>query len=294
VRHGGITSERLLGLRETLGAVALLLGPAAAGTLIVLFDGSTVLWITAAASLAAALTTLLIPHRVGAIRADDRDAAPLTGGSWTQLKDGWRVLFNSGFLLAVTTLSVASAVVLSALQGLVLPVYFTLIERPGLLGFVLTALAAGLLVGGVVYTLAGARGRRRVWFLAGLVGMALGFALIASLASVWIVLIGAFVVGLSSGLFSSLIGVLMIERIPEQMRGRIMGTQNAVMTAAPPVGILAAAVLTESASVYVAAVVLTAVWLVAVVVGVVARSLRQLEPLVERPARREAEVLNDA
>lgn len=294
VRHGGITSERLVGLRETLGAVALLLGPAAAGTLIVLFDGSTVLWITAAASLAAALTTLLIPHRVGTIHADDRDAAPVTGNSWTQLRDGWRVLFGSRFLLAVTTISLAAAVVLAALQGLVLPVYFTLVERPGLLGFVLTALAAGLLLGGVVYTVAGARGRRRVWFTTGLAGTTLGFALVAPLASVWTVFVGAFVVGLSSGLFSSLTGVLMIERIPEQMRGRILGTQNAVMTAAPPVGIVAAAVLTEYASVYVAAGVLTAVWLVAVGVGAFARSLRHLEPSVQRPARDEAGVSSAA
>ena len=294
VRHGRIASERLLGLRETLGAVALLVGPAAAGTLIVLFDGATVLWITAGASFAAALTTLLIPHRVGAIRADDRDAAPLTGGSWMQLREGWRVLFHSRFLLAVTTLTVAAAVVLAALQGLVLPVYFTLVERPGMLGFVLSALAAGSLVGGLVYTVAGARGRRRTWFVTGLVGTTLGFALIAPLASVWMVLIGAFVVGLSSGLFSSLIGVLMIERVPEQMRGRILGTQNAVMTAAPPVGILAAAVLTEIVSVYVAAVVLTAVWLVAGIVGVCARSLRHLDPVVQRPTRDEAKIFSDA
>lgn len=294
VRDGGITAERLLGLRETLGAVALLLGPAAAGTLIVLFDGSTVLWITAASSLAGALTTLLIPHRVGAIRPGDSDAAPSTGDSWTQLREGWRVLFRSRFLVAVTTLTVASAVVLAALQGLVLPVYFTLVEQPGMLGFVLTALAAGLLVGGLVYTVAGARGRRRVWFVTGLVGTTLGFALIAPLASVWIVFAGAFVVGLSSGLFGSLIGVLMIERVPEQMRGRILGTQNAIMTAAPPVGILAAAVLTATLTVHAAAVVLTAVWLVALAVGVFARSLRHLDPVVEQPTHDEATVLSGA
>lgn len=94
----------------------------------------------------------------------------------------------------------------------------------------------------------------------------------------WIVFAGAFLLGLSSGLFGSMIGVLMIERIPEQMRGRIMGTQNAIMTAAPPMGIVAAAVLTEYAGVNVAAVALAGVWLVALVLGLSARSLRSLEP----------------
>lgn len=73
-------------------------------------------------------------------------------------------------------------------------------------------------------------------------------------------------------------GVLMIERIPEQMRGRIMGTQNTIMTAAPALGIMTAAVVTELAGVRVAAVAVVAMWLIAVVVGLAVRSLRKLEP----------------
>lgn len=289
VRHGGIASERLMGIREALGAVALLLGPAAAGTLLVLFGGSAVLWITAATSFAAALLTLLIPHRVGAILPAEIENTAATASStatatatakasgWAQLRDGWRVLFRSPFLVVTTALSVTSVVVLASLQALILPVYFTLVDQPGMLGFVLTALAAGMLIGGGLYAVAGMHGRRRVWLLTGLIGTTIGFALIAPLTSVWVVFAGAFVVGLSSGLFGSLIGVLMIERIPENMRGRIMGTQNAIMTAAPPLGIVIAAVLTEYSGVEVAAIAITSVWLVALVLGVVAPALRNLE-----------------
>lgn len=277
VRHGRIGAERLIGIREALGAIALVLGPAAAGTLMVLFDGSTVLWVTAATSLAAALITLLIPHRVGAVTTGDGVPARQAAGTWNQLREGWRVLFGSGFLLVTTALSVVSVIVLAALQGLLLPVYFSLEQQPGMLGFVLTALAVGMLVGSGIYAVAGARGRRRGWFLAGLVGTTIGFGLVGSLASVWLVFAGAFVVGLSSGLFGSLMGVLMIERIPEQMRGRILGTQNAIMTAAPALGIIVAAVITEYAGVRWAAAALAAVWLVALVLGLAARSLRTLE-----------------
>lgn len=276
VRHGGISAERLMGLRETLAAVALLVGPAAAGTLMVLFDGPTVLWITAATSLAAALVTLLIPHRVGAIDTH-HSVSPAARGSWGQLRDGWRVMFRSPFLVVTTVLSLASIVVLASLQGLILPVYFTLIEQPGMLGFVLSTVAAGLLIGGIVYSVAGGRGRRRTWFLAGLSGSTIGFGLIATLPTVGVVFAGAFVVGFSSGLFGSLIGVLMIERIPDQMRGRIMGTQNAIMTAAPPLGIVAASLLTEYFGVHVASIALVSVWLVALFLGLFARSLSNLE-----------------
>lgn len=288
VRASGVSAERFVGIREALGAIAMVIGPAAAGTLMVLFDGSTVLWITAATSLAAALLTLLIPHRLGTVEPGMHTGRAPASRAWAELRDGWRVLFSSRFLVATTALSVASVFVLAALQGLVLPVYFTMEAQPGMLGFVLTALAAGLLVGSVAYAALGARGARRGWFIAGLLGSAIGFVVVATLGSVWIVLVGAFIVGLASGLFGSLIGVLMIERIPEQMRGRIMGTQNAIMTAAPGLGIIAAAVLTEFAGVGWAAAGVTSVWLVAVVLGLFARSLRTLEPRSDGDTAREA------
>ncbi|MEE6297354.1 MFS transporter [Georgenia wangjunii] len=278
VRHSGTSAERLVGMREALGAVGLLVGPAAAGTLMVVLDGTAVLWVTAATSLSAALLTLLIPRHVGEISAGP-DAADLAGSTgWAELEHGWRVLTRSLFLVATTAVSLVSVLALTAMQGIVLPVYFTLEERPGMLGFVLSALAAGMLVGGAVYAVAGTRGRRRTWLLVSLLGSGAGFMVIATLSSVRVVLGGALVVGLSIGLLGSLMGVLMIERIPEGVRGRVMGTQNAMLTAVAPVGIVLAAVLIEHAGVDVAARVVAAVWLVAVVVGVRARSLRTLEP----------------
>ena len=292
VRYGAVTAERLMGIREGLGALALLLGPAAAGTLMVLFEGSTVLWITASTSLLAALLTLLIPSRVGALDAADSAADGRNG--WTEFRDGWRVLVRSPFLVATTTLSIAMTFVLAPLQALVLPVYFTLMQQPGMLGFVLTALAAGMLVGGGVYAGAGRRVRRRTWFLVGLFGSTLGFSVMATLASIWVVFAGAFVVGVSMGLFGSLMGVLMIERIPDQMRGRIMGTQNAILTATPPAGIVAAALLTEYASVNAAVISIVAVWVIAAAVGIFARSLRSLEPRVQQTANGATEETSDA
>jgi MFS family permease len=303
VRHGSMSAETIMGLREALGAIAILLGPAAAGTLMVLFEGSTVLWITAATSLGAALITLLIPHRIaavavagsgGATSASSTDAVMARGtgratstrrdavvesvrAGWDELRDGWRVLVRSPFLMATTVISLASVLVLAALQGMVLPVHFVRVGEPGLLGFVLSALALGMLLGAALYAVVGARISRRVWFVAGIVGTTVGLALISVLAWLWLVFAGAFVIGFASGLSGALMGVLMIDRIPEAMRGRVMGTQNSLMTVVPSAGILAAAVITEFASVRAAALVLTGVWIVVAVGAVFTRSLRTLE-----------------
>jgi MFS family permease len=290
VRHSGVSAERLVGIRESLSALMMILGPAAAGTLMALFEGSTVLWITAATSLAAALLTLLIPRRVGALTAIPRDAgtARLPAGSvWAQLREGWGVLFRTNRVLrAVTLLSLALVAVLTALQGMLLPAHFAFIDEPGLLGFVLTAIAAGTLVGGGLYAAFGTRGKRRTWFVIGLSGTVLGIGAVSVLPALPVLFAGAFLFGFSSGLFGSLIGVLMLEGIPERMRGRIMGTQNSLMMIAAPIGMVAVALLGEQWGLRTAGICVAAAWLVAALAALIAPVLRTLEAAPTEPAGR--------
>jgi MFS family permease len=288
VRATGMAPERLLGLKESLGAVAMLLGPSLAGVLMSVTTGPMVLWVTAATSFAAALLTCVIPRPVGdllhdavpTVTASPQAALAKQGIGWTDLRQGWRALITSPYLVTVTALSLTSIVVLGALQALILPVYFTAAGEPGLVGFVLSCLAAGALIGGGIYAGLGTHGSRRHWFIVSLAGMGAGFAVSTTLVSPLTVFVGAGVIGLFSGMFSSLIGVLAIERIPEEMRGRIMGTQNALVTLAPAAGIFGAAALTQAAGVHVAALVAAGIWLVAMVTGLVVPPLRDLE----RPA----------
>jgi len=281
LRHSTLTAERLIGIRESLAALVIIVGPAAAGTLMVLFEGSTVLWITAATSLAAALLTLLIPRGVGALLPSPQQGhpdAPAVLSVWAQLMAGWQVLFRSNRTLrAVTMLSLAMVAVLTALQGMLLPAHFAFIAQPGLLGFVLTAIAAGTIVGGGLYAVFGARGRRRSWFAVGLIGTVAGIGVVAVLPALPVLFGGAFLFGLSSGLFGSLIGVLMLEGIPEQMRGRIMGTQNSLMMLAAPLGMVVVALVGEQFGLRMAGTFAAAVWLVAAVLALIAPALRTLE-----------------
>jgi MFS family permease len=168
--------------------------------------------------------------------------------------------------------------VISAMQGLVLPVYFTLLDEPGLLGFVLSVLALGSVVGGVSYAVAGTRGTRRGWFVTSIAGTVVGFTVMGLLPSPALVLAGAAVVGLSMGWLGALMGVLMLERVPERMRGRIMGTQNAILTAAAPLGIVAASLLTHHVDVDAAGAALAATWVLMAFVAVLAPALRNLGP----------------
>ena len=60
-------------------------------------------------------------------------------------------------------------------------------------------------------------------------------------------------------------------------RGRVTGTQNAVLTAAPSIGVLGASVAVEYASVTTAGILIVAVWVVTVVAALLMPPLRDLE-----------------
>ena len=277
IRHGTISAERITGTREALGAVAILVGPAAAGVLVTVWGGTTALWITAATSLSAALITLVIPRRVG-----DLEEGPVTTGrtasrAWGQLREGWSEMISNGFVRATTLITVVAVTAIGGLQGIILPLYFTRMDEPGMIGLVMSAIAAGALVGGGIYAVAGTRESRRTWFVAGVMGNIAGLFIVATLWSVWVLLAGAFVLGFSVGLFGALIGMLSIERIPERTRGRVLGTQNAFITAASPLGIFLAGAITEVAGIHTALIVLASTWALGLLIALFARAMRNLD-----------------
>lgn len=110
--------------------------------------------------------------------------------------------------------------------------------------------------------------------------------------SVWVLFVGAFVLGFSVGLFGALVRVLSIERIPEDKRGRVLGTQNTFVTAATPLGIFLAGAMTEFLGLHTALVALAALWCLGLLVALFARSMRNLEK--PAPAGQDQEVMHDA
>ena len=273
-RHTGVTLERLVGLRQSMTSIALVIGPAAAGTLLSLFDGSTVLYLTAATSAAAALLTLVMPHRLGAV-----DQAPAQRESlWAQLTAGAAALRHSRFLSGTVALTVGLVIVIGGLQGLVLPLYFSQLSRPDLLGFVLTALAVGMFCGTVIFATVGTRLPRRFWMTSALIGTTAGLGLIATLTSPAVVFAGAALIGVGNAVLGAVLGVLQAERIADSVRGRVLSVQNALLQVAAPAGIGLAAVVAEYASPVAAACTVVAVWVAVAAAVLLSRALTDLEP----------------
>ncbi|MCH1883900.1 MFS transporter [Agrococcus sp. ARC_14] len=273
VRRSGVSLERLVGVRQTLTSAALVVGPALTGTLVALVGPSAVFFITAGTSAAAALLTLVIPREAGRVPKSDA----LAETPWRQVIGGFSVLRHSRFLVATIVLIVGLTTVGGGLQGLVLPLHFSMIARPELLGLVLTSMAGGMLAGALLFSAISTRLSRRAWLTMGFAALTVGYLALSTLASLPVIFISAGLVGVSNALLGAVLGVLQVEKTPERARGRVLALQNTALQLAAPLGIGGAGIVAELSSPVVAGLAVSAVWVLALLSVLATRSLHDLE-----------------
>lgn len=286
-RHDGVSLDRLVGLAQGAMGLATIAGPALAGGLLALMGGPAVLWVTAGTSLAAALTGLLVPVTVGRVadnapgtedpaRDGARPGRPALAGVWADLIEGWRIVLSMPTLRGVLVLAATSVFVMAGLQSIVLPTYLIQVGREALLGVFVAAVAAGSVVGTLSYALVGQRLARRTWFISGMIGILLGIAAIAPLASPWLALAGGLILGLASGPVNAVLGVVLLDRTPHGARGRVFSIQAAFVLGAAPAGVFVAGAVTEAWSAQAMIGLSLLLWVGLVVYSVRSTSLRDL------------------
>ncbi|WP_256503160.1 MFS transporter [Pseudonocardia humida] len=273
--------DRLVATRETVGNTLLPAGPGLGGLLVAgLGLTPALLLATAATSLLAALTTLLLDPRSGRVPERGR-AATGAGGAvrragadpWTS----WRFLARNRLVLGATLITAMLIAVISSLQSTLMPAHFTAQDLPALTGLTLSAIAAGSIAGSALYAATAGRVSRRTWFVIGMAGLTVGFAGVGSLASPWLVLAGAALVGLTNAPAAAILGVLTIEATPDAMRGRVLGAQNTVMLAAPALTSAPLAAVAAVAGLPVAGALLAGLAAVTAIVALAAPAFRSLD-----------------
>lgn len=297
----GVNLQQFLGAAQSLDCIVTIVGPALAALLIGFGGDVNALWVTATLSCAAAIATVTIPRSVGAVPprvaadgACDAETAPakrrtalqrVAAAARASLVDGCRVLFKDDAVLrASTLLTFGIVMVMGSFQGLVLPVHFTETGHPELLGYVLSAMAAGMLAGSLGYAALAPRARKRTWYLISLAGMAASVALMGMLPAFPALIAGAVVLGMAAGPASALLGFFAYDRIPNAHRGSALGTQNALMLVAAPVAVFATSIVVKSAGTSIAALVLVGAWMLVTVAALCAKSMRNLDEAVRSPS----------
>lgn len=243
-RDAGMPLERANSWDNGLEGVASLAGPGLAGVLIAWLGSASTLWVTAG--------TFLVAVAVIRATVPDRRPAPVAGPRapyMTEVAEGLRAVWGDRPLRAVVLTGMALVLVFAPIQAVVLPVHLERTGSPGDLGLVLGAMAAGSIAGAVLYGIVGPRLSRRTALVGSVAGVAAGLGLLALLPPVgWLAAAGV-AVGLAFGPILPVWNVVLQERAPEHLRGRVIGTATSLVLAATPLGLLGIGPLVDAVGV---------------------------------------------
>ena len=278
IEHDKLDLQRFMGVSQSIDNLVVIVGPAIASMGMGFLGAANTLWLTAALSFVAAMTTLFVPRAVGIPpKAGHIQGAGLVRTAVQSTKEGMRVSFKSDAVLrASVVLGMLIVIVMGSYQGMVLPVFFTQENAPTLLGYVLSAMSVGALVGSLGYAKFAYAMKRRTWYAVSFVGMAIGVAALGSLASYGVILAGAAMLGLFSGPVSALFGYFVYGLIPDEHRGAALGTQNSMLLVVAPIAVFATSIVIEIVGVGMTSLVLALGWILLTVYALAMKAMREI------------------
>ncbi len=278
VEHDGLDLQRFMGVSQSIDSLTVIVGPAVASIGMGVLGGTNTLWLTAGLSLAAALTTFFVPRAVGKpAKKKAGEHKSIVHAAIHSTAEGMRVLFRGNPVLrASTVLGLLIIVVMGSYEGMVLPVYFTEMNQPALLGYAVSAMSVGALIGSLVYTKCAYAISLRSWYVASLIGMAIGVVALGSFASYGVILVGAVLLGFSSGPISALFGYFDYGLIPNEHRGAALGTQNSLMLISTPIAVFASSAVISIAGVTATSALLVGAWIAITIYALVTKPMRTI------------------
>nr|MBA3348820.1 MFS transporter [Actinomycetota bacterium] len=235
IERAGTTLERGTSLFDGVSRGASMLGAPLAGVLIAVFGPANVLIFDAATF---AVSALLMRFFVPAAESADPDAEPER--YWTQLKEGYRFLWQTPLVRAIVGMVLVTNMLDAAMGGVIMPVYADRVLGSVIaLGLMSGAMGATAFAGTLVFAWIGHRLPRVATLVAGFtLGGPTRFFLLAALPGVGPVIVGFAIAGIGIGPVNPIFGTLQYERIPERLRARVFGAVSAGVMAGAPIGAL--------------------------------------------------------
>lgn len=238
----GMPLERATATMQVIQRGSLLVGAPLAGVLVTVMGTENVLWLNAASfAVSALLVSLAVPvgQRPGAAEAPS--------GYFSALRDGWQVITSDRLIRAIVLTVMITNFLDAPPFAVVMPVFARLAFGSALdLGLMVAAFGGGSLVGALIFGLVGHRLPRRATFAGAFIAVGLPFWVLATLPSLIITMAALAVSGFAAGPLNPIIHTIAYERVPPEMRGRVLGTMTAGAYIAMPLGALLAGYLIEA------------------------------------------------
>lgn len=232
---------RVNSLDQSTRRIALLFGPPMAGILVATAGANGALWIDALSYLVSAAAVVIgVPSTPSSFEQ--------TGGSaLADAIEGIRYLAHDRLLLSVASVASISLFISEPIYSIVYPVYSRdLFHSAVTLGLMYASLAAGSLIGLVIFSVFGLRIPWQLVLLGGFTMQAASFWVLLIHPSLPILLGSITVSAMCFEPINPLVSSLVQERPPESVRGRVIGAFNAVTLGTIPFGTMVGGLLLNS------------------------------------------------
>ena len=272
----GLSADRLNGMHEGVFAVGWTIGPLLGAALIATVGAVSAFWAPFALFLVA--IACIVALRVGdAGQAARKASSRPPGGRLHESLLGARLLWQDRALRALTIAIMVLAAVYLPTESVVLPAYFEGLSAPGGLGVVISALAAGSVIGAFGYGWISNRMTRYHLARLILIGTVVAIVPMSLLPPLPLMTLAAFCLGLAWGPMNPLMSTLIQRRIPADAQGRVYGVQMSVFYAAPPLAMLLTGWSIERFGVQVTYLVLAGILVVTALAVLFVRSIRDID-----------------
>ncbi|MYV66864.1 MFS transporter [Streptomyces sp. SID2131] len=245
--RAGTSLTRAASLYDAVSRGARMTGAAVAGLLVAFLGADTVLLLDSATF---ALSALLVLAGLRGVPA----AEPVRGGPRlsparyrADLREGYAYLFRARLLLGITVMVMVTNGLSQSWSSVLLPVHAREeLGGPAAQGLLVAVFGGCALAGALLYGAVGERFPRRAVFTAGfLVGGAPPYAVAALTDTTAPLLVTLAAAGFGVGVLNPILSTVMYERVPEELRSRVMGASTAGVLLTTPLGGLAAGLLVE-------------------------------------------------
>ena len=232
-----MSRDAVNGLHEGLFLSGWVVGPALGALGIATVGPVGTMWFAFAAFVLAAVAVALlrVADHTSVGVSSDHEPTP-----WRAAGAGLAVLVADRPLWLLTLAVALVSLVYLPTESVLLPVHFEGIDQPAAFGAVLSALAAGAMVGAFGYGWVARRLTRYHIAVVSVAVVAVAYVPLAFLPGPVVMVAAALVVGLAWGPMEPLLNTLVQERFPPHQHGRVYGVQLSLYYASAPLGQLLA------------------------------------------------------
>ncbi len=202
----------------------------------------------------------------------------MRGGYFAELREGLRFIGGDRVIRAIV-IAVMITNLLDAFSIVLLPVFAKTLYGTALsLGLMLGLHGGGAVVGALAYAAFGRKLPRREVFVWAFIVAALAMFPLIFFPPLVVVLATKVVGGLASGPLNPILSAVQYERIPANLRGRVLGTVTAGVTVGTPLGVLLSGVLIDQVGLRPVLIGVAAAYLLVTLSFLLAPAFRQLDP----------------